>query len=212
MTSIEVESTWQARLFHIFRQSPHILGLVEILSDPLQDTVDVCDYILNHLSIDTAEGEILDFLGELIGVTRPRAQEDPNNIFTMCSLGETDDLDGSTGFYNPDDETGGYITSYYGIPDQSDASAMMSDVNFRFLIRQKAACYRKRMTLRNLFNYLIAFGARCAIDDDTSMTVKIDPTNFYDFDDWTKWYISNKGFKPAGISVGFVGNIHKVEV
>lgn len=212
MATINVETVWKARLFEQFKNSPHIVALIEILSDPLQDTVDVCDFILAHNSIDDAEGEQLDFLGELIGVTRPRAQEDPDNIFTMCSLGETGDSDNSQGFYDDTDSviTGGYMTSYEGIPDQSDPTAQMSDADFRYLIRQKAAAFRKKMTRRNLFNYLIAFGGRCKIDDDTGQTVTIDPTAYYQFDDWTKWYIENKGFKPAGISVDIQENLRKV--
>ena len=207
-----VEDTWKNRLFHIFRNSPHIVALIEILSDPLQDSVDVCNFILAHRSIDDAEGEQLEFIGDLIGVTRPLAQEDPNNIFTLCSISETDDLDGSTGFFDDTDtvETGGYLTSYYGIPDQSDPTAQMSDADFRYFIRQKAASLRRKMTMANLFNYLIAFGGRCKIDDDTDMTVVVEPVSYYDFDDWTKWYIENKGFKPAGISVDLEENIRKV--
>lgn len=212
MTTYEIEDRWLSRLFHIFRNSPHILGLVEILSDPLQDTIDVCDYILGHLSIDDAEGEQLDFLGELIGVYRVAAQEDSNNIFTMCSLGEVDTFANSTGFYNddPDDPpTGGYMVSINGLSSITEPRSMMSDNEFRFLIRQKAASYRKNMTRVNLFNYLLAFGSRCLIDDE-SMIVSIDPIAWNDLNEWQKWCVLNKGFKPAGIKTEFVGNIRKV--
>ena len=208
----DIETVWKARLFHVFRNSPHIVALIEILSDPLQDTLDVAEFISTHRSIDDSEGEQLDFLGELIGVKRPLQQEDPDNIFTMCELGEDDDLDGSTGFFDDTDtvELGGYMTSYTGIPLQSDPTTEMIDADFRYLIRQKASSFRSQMTRRNLFNYLLAFGGRCKIDDDTDMTVVIDPVSYYDFDDFTKWYIENKGFKPAGISVDIEENLRKV--
>ncbi|MCP4712593.1 MAG: DUF2612 domain-containing protein [Planctomycetes bacterium] len=212
MASIEVEDTLKARLFSRFRNSPNIIGLIEILSDPLQDTVDACDFILANKSIDDSEGEQLDFIGELIGVYRPLQQEDPSNIFTMCSLGEADDLDGSTGFFDDTDtvEIGGYMTSYVGIPDQSDPTAEMEDAPFRILIKQKASSYRKKPTRLNLFNYLIAFGSRCKIDDDTAHTIVFDPVSYYDLNDLYKWYVENKGFKPAGISVDIEENLRKV--
>lgn len=272
-----VESDFKARTFSQFRDSPNIQALIEILSDPLQDAFDVCDFILDHSSIDDAEGEQLDQLGERIGVERPPAQE--TKIFTLCRIGEVQDPDlgfaergeiiltlSASGFlvgdlnawiiykpaaiplargqlttftaadtigvtadygsflpgqtielegdplttgvitavdYSPAgvDRIGGHMTTMEGL--EASAGGDMSDVDFRYLIRQKAAAYRSKMTREILFLYLIAFGGRCKIDDDTELTVIIDPDRYADFNEWTQNYIETRGFKPAGISVQF---------
>jgi hypothetical protein len=72
----------------------------------------------------------------------------------------------------------------------------MSDEDYRYLIRQKAASYRKSATREILFSYLIAFGARCKIDDDTDLKIEIDQDRYDDLDNWTRNYIETRGFKP----------------
>jgi hypothetical protein len=101
---------------------------------------------------------------------------------------------------------GGYIGDIVGLKNQNDLEAEASDEYFRYLIRQKAKSFKTRMSRENLFDYLIAFGARCKIDDDTTLFVEIDPIRWQDLDHWTKNYILTKGFKPAGIKIRFAGN------
>lgn len=202
-----VEATFKERLGSQWRTSPHIQAIVEILSDPMQDSLSVMEYILAHLSIDTAEGELLDFLGELVGVVRPPLQE--TRIFTLGSLGDADDPDNDHGFLDDTDtvETGGFLGSVKGLADQDDPDAKITDANFRYLIRQKAASYRKKMMRETLFLYLIAFGGRCKIDDDTTLTVVIDPVTYHDFDHWTQYYIPTRGYNPGGIKVRIRDNM-----
>jgi hypothetical protein len=194
--TLDIEALFKDRTFAQFRDSPHIQDLIETLSDPIQDASDVADFILGSLNIDDAEGEQLDFLGERIGVTRPPAQE--TRLFRLVRLGEVGDP--GTGFAD-DENPGGYMTTLEGLESQTNPGAEMSDEDYRFLIRQKAASYRKKMTREILFLYLIAFGARCKIDDDTDLNVKIDMDTYDDFDEWTRNYVETRGFKPAGISV-----------
>lgn len=203
-----ISADFKARVFKQFKNSPHIVALFEILADPLQDMVDVANYILAHLSIDTAEGVMLDALGEIIGVERPAAQEP--NIFTLRRKGEVVDPDNDTGFRDDTDPTvttGGYLGSIRGLPLVSDPDAQMSDADFRFLIRQKAASYRSKFTRENAFLYLLAFGSRCKIDDDDVLSVEFDPVSYYDLDAWQKNYVITKGFKPAGVSTRFRDNV-----
>lgn len=102
-----------------------------------------------------------------------------------------------------------YIGGYLGDNDGMAAldGSNMSDEDFRFLIKQKAASYRNKMTVELLFLYLVAFGGRCLINDDDSMIVEIDPIRYQDFDDWTRSYIEQRGFKPAGLTVKFRENM-----
>jgi hypothetical protein len=205
MAVFDVLSVLQSRITPKFRYSPIIQGLLEIIAAPIQDTIDAVEFILTHLSIDDAEGEQLDLVGGLIGVKRPLKQEDPENLFTLCREGEFDDPDNSTGFCDESDSvvTGGYLTTEEGLASITDPGATMPDADYRRLIRQRAASYRKKMTVENLFTYLLAFGARCAIDDDETYLTQIDPVRYYDLDEWEKWYVVNKGFSPAGLKVRF---------
>lgn len=201
-----IYSDWLSRLFHFLRNSPNILGKMEVLSTVLQETVDAMAFLLANWSIDDSEGDQLDKIASWVGLTRPPAQEP--NIFTLESEGETYDIDNDYGFCDDSDPTvttGGYLTSTNGFPavDGSD----MSDADFRELIRQRAESYRRFMTRENLFSYLLAFGSRCIIDDDTLKEVEIDPVTYYDLDEWQKNYVETRGFKPAGIRVFFRENM-----
>lgn len=197
------------KLFYMFRDDPHTLSLLTVIADPIQDTLDAMTFIKGASSIDTATGAQLDQLAGRIGLTRPPAQENPENIFSLKGLGEFDDLDGSKSLKDDTDtvETGGYLTTLEGLESISDPGADMTDADFRYLIRQKAAVIRSKMTRANLFNYLIAFGGRVKIDDDTRYIAELDPYSYYDLDGWEKWYVVNKGFAPAAITVQFRDNI-----
>ena len=199
-----IDADFKDRVFKQFRNSPHIVAIFEIIADPMQDLNDVADYILAHLSIDDSEGLALDMLGELIGVNRPPMQEP--NIFTLRRMGEIVDLDNDTGFGCDDDpllSTGGYLGTCEGLALVSDPDAEMSDEDFRFLLRQKAASFRSKFTRENIYNYLIAFGSRCVIDDDTTLDAEYDPVTYYALGAWEKWYVLTKGFKPGGVGTDF---------
>jgi len=199
-----ISTDFKDRVFKEFKDSPPIVALFEIIADPMQDLSDVVDYILAHLSIDDSEGLALDMLGEIIGVARPPMQEP--NIFTLRRPGEVVDLDNDTGFGCDDDpalSTGGYLGTCAGLALVSDPDAEMSDEDFRFLLRQKAASFRSKFTHENIYLYLIAFGSRCVIDDDTVLDVEYDPVDYYALGAWEKFYILSRGFKPGGVGTDF---------
>jgi hypothetical protein len=214
MTAQDATQTLLDQLLHQFKHSENIVKLIGVLGNMFQDTFDAADYIQSAVTLDDYEGEQLEFWGELIGVKRPRRQEDPANIFTLCSRGEGGDLDNRTGFAARADTvtTGGYMTAREGLPDQSDSTTEMTDADYRYLILQKAASYRKKMTHTNLYNYLLAFGARCKLDDSTDMENIIQPQNWNDLSEFFKHYCETRGFKPSGIRVQFEGNIREEEI
>jgi hypothetical protein len=186
------------KLLYQFRDSPNILQVITAFSEPIQDTLDVLDYIETNLDIDVADGTMLDKLGSILGVKRPPRQE--TRIFTLCKLGEV--LPPWQGFADTSDPSvtvGGYLTTTRGLVDQSDPDAMMADKDFRYLIRQKAKALRRLMTYDNLASYMVAFGHRAKIDDSGDLVVVIDP--FDAPDEWTRWYIENRGFSPVGIKI-----------
>jgi hypothetical protein len=157
------------------------------------------DFILDNSSIDDAEGEQLDFLGELIGVTRPKLQE--TQLFTMVRKGEIQHPDYG---FKDDENPGGYLTTLLGLDSLAYPGNTISDADYRKLIRQKAESYRSKMTREILYLYLIASGARCKLDDETTLAVEIDMVRYADLNNWTREYIETRGFKPAGISVDFL--------
>jgi hypothetical protein len=210
----DVNQTMLDQLLHQFDYSENILKLIGITSDALQDTFDAAEFIQTAVTLDDFAGQQLEFWGELLGVKRPRAQQDVSTIFTICELGEAGDVDNKTGFEDdsdPDVTTGGYLTTHEGLFDVDDPTAKMSDVDYRRLIRQKSLSFRKRMTHTNLYDYLLAFGSRCKIDADNPLENWIEPQNYYDLNDWEKNYTETRGFSPSGIKVKFLDNLTDIE-
>lgn len=200
----------QARLLKWAKDSVNINALLTILADPIQDTRDVLEFLLGELADDdgvfviaTAEGEQLDLMGELIGVKRPLKQELPENRFFLHALGSTADPDKSTWFYDSGDETGGYLTSIAGISSFTEPGAQMENREYRKMILQRAQSFRSKATLTNLFNYMLAFGGRVTIDDDTTHRIVYDPDEYDDMDDFFRNYAVTKGFKPGGPNITF---------
>jgi len=186
-------------IFAKYRHSPIILQVLEILSSPIQDTSDAIDYILSHLSIDTAEGEILDFLGELIGVARPPAQEDA--VFWLCEPWEVaDDPDNEHGLAPPSLDEGGYLTSNEGIASQVDPGTYISDAEYRKIIRAKAATFRNKATRDVVYNYLYQLGTRVKIHEEPRY-VEFEHSSYNDLNYWLRNYIKTRGMKPAGIEI-----------
>jgi len=202
------------RIVHFLRESPNVVNLIECIADPIQDTQTVIAWILDHLSIDTAEGELLDFLGEMIGMARPPRQE--TSLFELCNVGDyPDDPDNEHGFQNDDDAsvtTGGYLASIYGTPYQVDPTAQMSDADYRYFIRQKAASLRSKVTHENLFAYILAFGDRCQIANPAVRQVTITQYNYNHLSDWARNYIRERGFQPAGIQINIAQNLEETTI
>ena len=186
-------------LFAKYRHSPNILGVLEILASPLQDSNDAIDYILDHLSIDTAEGEILDFLGELIGVTRSPAQEE--DVFCLCRDEEiADDPENHHGLATDGLAEGGFLTGDDGLVSKSVPGTYVSDAVFRAYIRAKAATFRKIATRETIYDYILQFGIRAKIIEG-ERDVQIEPSHYADLDYAIRSHLTNRGFRPAGIQV-----------
>lgn len=200
-----VYNTMKSRLFDFLRFSPNILKRLTVFAKSFQDTRDAIDYWLAQWTT-TPAGFFQDLQGQIIGVKRPRAQHDYENIFTLCADGDTDDLDDSTGFEDTTDATvilGGYLTGEDGLEDLTDLDSEATDTYMQFLIDQKAAAYRKQPTRERLWSYLLAFGSRCRIYDDTTFLIEYDPVVYYDLDEWQKNYCVTRGYKPACRTIRF---------
>ena len=82
-----------------------------------------------------------------------------------------------------------------------DDNSLMPDDEYRVLLKQKAEMFRSQMTDFNLIKYFLIYGAPVTIDEEDILTVVVTPDNDGDLTQWERWYILNKGFKPAGIKV-----------
>lgn len=207
--TFNVREYMASKLLDQFLQARYINEIMDVLASPMQDTVDVCQHILDSTDIHTATGDILDIYGEMIGVERPPAQEP--NVFTLESIyDEPTDPDNDHGFYNATDGTGGYLSSIKGCNavDGSD----MSDDDYRDLILAKAATFRTKATREEFFSYLLQFGARCILDDDDKFKLEIEQVTLDDFNHWQRNYVLTKGFDPAGVDVTFKDNFTPEEL
>lgn len=195
----DIWTTKQERLFAKYRNSPNILGIMEILSSPTQDTRDMLDWLLGELSLSTASGEVLDFLGELIGVTRPPAQED--DVLWLCLDWEVlDDPDNHYGLATDALTEGGYLTGDEGVLSKSSPGSYMVDDDYRALIASKGTTYRQKATRETVYSYLIELGVRCKIIE-ADKVVEFEPSSYDNLNYWLRNYIESRGFRPAGIQV-----------
>jgi hypothetical protein len=188
-------------VWNIFKGSPNFTALLKMLCVPIQDRVDVYEYILSMRNIDEKEGRSLDHVGSKIGVRRPLEQEPVEHLFTLYDEWETGDwFDEYTGFGEDDEpELGGFLVDEDGL-DTGDGE-YMNDADYRVLLKQKAASFRSKMTDENLVAYFLVFGAPVTLDESETLVVNVTPENAGDLTQWERWYIQNKGFKPAGIRV-----------
>lgn len=199
--SFDVYGHMKSKLYHFYKNSPNVLGVIKMLSVPIQDRINVCDYILGQTDIDTKEGVALDQVGTKIGTRRPLAQEPENHLFTLFDEDdlELDDIDYMCMGEEGEPELGGFFVDENGL--DTDDGVMMDDAGYRVLLKQKAALFRSKMTDINLYKYMLVYGAPSHIDSESLLHVKIQPESDGDLTQWERWYIRNKGFKPVGVRV-----------
>jgi hypothetical protein len=201
MTEFNVYEFMQSKLRNCFRDSPNIDSLIHMLSVPIQDRVDVANFILGMTDIDTREGVFLDQVGSKTGVKRPLKQVPDDHLFTLYDEDEIgDEWDEYTCFGEEgEDEIGGYMVDENGL-DTGDGQ-LMNDPDYRILLNQKAETFRSQMTDENLIKYLLVYGAPSDIEEENTLKVVITPENDGDLSQWERWYILNRGYKPAGIRI-----------
>lgn len=194
-----IYSDMYSRLFAKYKHSPNIYGLLEILASAQQDTDDVLEWVLSQLSIDGGEGEILNAIGEIIGVNRFALQEE--RLWKLVRPEElADDPYHLNGLSSDGVSDGGYLSGPAGCVSKEDPDGYVTDAEHRELIRSKAATYRKKATKANMYSSLLALGHRCRIHESDKL-VEIEPSSYGEFMYHLRNYITQKGFRPAGIQV-----------
>ena len=193
-------------LFAKYRNSPNILGVLEILAAPIQDTSDAVDAFLAQIGIDDSEGPMLDALASWIGVRRLQAQE--TRLFWLCRDEDVGDDPGNEHGFATDDLTeGGYLSGDDGCPSKSDPGLYISYTEFREYIRAKAATFRRKATPDVIFEYLLMFGVRARLEEGERL-LEIVPWSYGDLSLSVKSYIENSGFRPLGVTVEIAPQEH----
>ena len=187
------------RLFAKYRHSPNILKVFEILSDPLQDTNDAVDWILDHLSIDDAGGEMLDAMAGWIGVKRPPAQE-PDMFRLYRDEEVADDIDNHHGLATDGMTEGGYLSADDGCLSRVAPGTYASDDEFRKYVRAKASTFRTVATPDAMFEYIMQFSVRPKFAEGVRLC-EIEPSSYDNLDLSVRYHIENRGFNPCGIQV-----------
>ena len=198
---MDVEATLLSNLFAQFKHSPNILAILEIIAVPFQDTIDAIEYLQTQNDVTTAEGIHLDILGEWVGVERPLEQE-PND-FRFIDIGDLPGDPTSHGFCDIDgDPTGGYlVSSYNGLASITNPGDLMGDDDYRELILFKAANFRQRATEERIYLSLVLYGITCDVETITNGEIDITPQTPGEMTHYQRWYLLNKGFRPAGIKL-----------
>lgn len=92
MSEIEKITTHEddaaARLLHQYKGKPNIEGLVKALASNLQEAEDAIFDLIVSRRIDSAVGEQLDKLGELVGVERQGFDDDFYRILLYVQIGQ----------------------------------------------------------------------------------------------------------------------------
>ena len=187
-------------LFARYQHSPNVLSLLELLSTPLQDTRDVLEWLEDQLDLDSAEGVILDAYGELLGVPRPPLQE--ADILWLCEDSEYgDDPDNHFGLAPDSLDEGGYLTLDNGLLSRRYPGEYVSDEDYRQWIRIKISTFREKATLQTLYAYLQVFGIRVKFEENDPLILDLEFEAYDPVDYYTRDYIINKGFRPAGVQI-----------
>ena len=195
----DVYADMRSRLFAKYRNSPNVLGILNLMATVIQDTADALDFFEGQMGIDTAEGVILENLGGWIGVNRPPAQEaDGFRLFRDEDV--LSDPENHHGLAPDDLSTGGYLYRDDGLPSKEFPNTFVDSPTYRLFIKAKAAAFRKRATRETLYNYILQFGVRPKIIEGVR-AIQIQPSDYDDLTMYLRYHLINRGFRPAGISV-----------
>jgi hypothetical protein len=149
--------------------------------------------------LDTAEGVWLDYIGDLVGVTRKYKELDPEVTFTFKSSGEASTT--SKGFYYPSGPTfGGYMQSADGLTEMQVgiSTDKETDEEYRKKIKARAVANGASGTVQELYRHILdGFGVQCKIDSPTPGLILITVFDFLSKMD--RKYIEKQGPLAAGV-------------
>ena len=142
-------------LIQQYREVPGIRALVNALSVGLRGLDEVYRDLLLRRWIDTAEGETLDIIGRIVGIDRPFAEIDPDEVFTFDNPSGT-----GLGFSGADrPDVGGIFIGlgFFG-------TALIDDIRFRVLIRAQIIRNTTRGTIDDIVEYTqFLFGGNATV-------------------------------------------------
>lgn len=183
------------RLLDQYRDNPRIVGYLEAIGARADDSEDIVVALMFGGYLDTAEGWLLDRLGALLGTPRP-ASEQVDGIFTYRSV--TNPVHIANRGYGSlaVPGLGGMYQSLRGLYTDE----LASDLEYRRILRTRAAAIGSGASIPALFEWLVAVtgvGITIAETGPAAVSVTIDALIPYQ----TRRMIENRSPALAGVSV-----------
>lgn len=156
---MSIKETALSRRFDWQMDCPNWQTFIEMCADYFADYLAAIMYLQTSTWRDSAQGVWVDRIGEIVGVTRP-AEEEVDNIFTVCEVGETDPDDlhcwGEVG----EPSMGGFVWDLNGIIDEDQAT----DETYLEFIAAKIAATNADASIPGIAKFIQnAFGLDCTV-------------------------------------------------
>ncbi len=136
------------RLLNQFSDGPNWQALLTAVAARFEDTDIVLEGLLLYRTIETAEGVWLDQVGEIVGFVRPAEEVPDSNVFTLKSVGDSDDP--NKGFSSLSALDGGVLTSLNGLPTETPAS----DDIYRDYLKAKVKATYSKSTIPAIYEFI----------------------------------------------------------
>lgn len=137
-----------SRLLNQFSDSDNLKDFLEAIVARLEDTDIVLEGLLLYRTINTAEGIWLDQIGDIVGYPRPAKEVADSGIFTLKSVGDSDNPDQGLSSLSAMD--GGVLTSLNGLPLDENAT----DATYRQYLKGKVRATYTNATVSAIFEFV----------------------------------------------------------
>jgi hypothetical protein len=194
---LSIKETLVSRLLDQQRDCPNWNLLIECTADFFQDYIDTVVKLLTETWPGNSSGFWQDRVGEIVGVTRP-AEEELENIFTVCEEGETDEDPVHCWGEHDEAGLGGYVYDLFGILLDDEASTETFDM----FISAKIAATNADASVPGIAKYLKnGFGLDCTVTSGIGVC-SVEITGGTNYDLRTRRFIMQ--FAPVLAGVDFV--------
>ena len=130
MAILDHKAIYKQRLLEQYRSSVNLIGLIDALIEGQGDLETTLDDMLTQRGIDTAVGEQLDIIGEIVG--QPRAIVDLSGSEFFAYAGAAGLIDGYGSILD-----GSLGARYVSVLESIGDFRQLSDVEYRLFIKSK---------------------------------------------------------------------------
>lgn len=130
MAILDHNAIYRQRLLEQFKSSTNLIAFIDCLIEGQGELEVVLDQLFTQRGIDTAIGDQLDIIGEIVG--QPRTILDTTGLEFFAYAGAAGDIDGYGTITNP---TVG--ARYRGVTEETGTFRELGDVEYRIFIKAK---------------------------------------------------------------------------